>query len=1116
MVDLLPRFFSSLVSSSPSSPPSHPLPSSSFMGSPSRQQQLSLLPPSSSPRDFSQQTNPNPSSSSFSSSLPSSPFSAAAFSSPLSSSNPSYTFEEMEVFFSSLSRVIFDRFSSIMVSCLEHLDWIEKNLFVSSRRIIQSLHLDHEELLLSHGIDTAASPIPSPARHPPSPAPQSQSPAMLTPNLGQKTKRGRSESDLHYGEDEDHIRNKKSNKKFKSDGSFPAFEKMKDPGTPVRHQQQGSSPIISSNGTTSFVPPQSINLSPADGAHFFNPLHSHRFLDEQNSSLMEQVSSSHLKLISCTLDANSQFRAISHLVFGSEEGHEAIRLLCMAEMARCPHLYESCIPAGSRPRPQEYIGQMLKTDTKGDYVSLMCAADALQAQIFIFSPAFEFPVAIRPRDPSCVVLTLCVYLNQNHQYFPLVAVEKEHEDADMMDFCLLSTPPRSGGDEEQTQGGGGGQCRFRKLSHQKAAVESIRNRFEQMELSSSDPTSSGSSTAATTTQDCGIVYSSALGGLAGMEAGKAVPLTLASLCITKIAQYAHRLPAGVGSLFPEELTHRILNCVQHQRNLTPFILHRILEGSGVEELDFSQFGSLSEESCHVISNLSRENLCSLKVSDTIPSEGGLQRLFSAPFERLREFGAPGCRLITNKTLGQIGSLCPDLEVIDLSGCQEVSDYGLVELCSRCHQLESLNLRNCPKVTGEFIPHLPSTLQELDVGNCAINCEKLGQMTALIGHSLRTLRVGGAFVSDEVVLGIAQNCSNLQVLELDGAVNVTQTSLGALSRQCRCLHSLKISQCDGLTEGAFEDPVAWTSLRSLEFRSCAGMVGPELEALAAASHSLTTLTLNCCDGMSTQSLCNFFLRMSQLQKISLSKCVPLNDSALIALSKSGLRLREIDVSCCPNISNEGMKILIQSSPDLEVLDISGCQLNDEILLETAAHCPNLRSLSCEETTISDHGLRSISQSCSLLQNLSMSHCSQISDNGLEYLCIGCPFMSKIDLSHCGNVTSRGIQQALLMWGNISELILRGFNNPITDPFKHPNLRSLVLSWNRYVVDGTLTSLAHSCPNLEFVDLAWCPNITARGVGSLVSGLQHLKMLNVRGSRVPSSRAVDGVGTLKVIR
>ena len=1024
--------------------------------------------------------------------------------------------ERWRIMLVSLSRMVHERFSAIIATCLDSLQWVESHLLESTRRILKEMHLGNGDRPTN-----IPPPPPPPSCFPSSSAclsslSSSSSPSYLSPSSFSSSPPSLSSfSSVHGRKSAGVFQEQQSGKRGRADTAEATNE------IPSRKRRWGGGE--EGNGQRPLSPPTDqrmggecgggeefervTNLSDEEAAHFFSPLYFQHFTREQKGAVTKLVSSSQLVVQEICRDPSSQFRALSLLLYGSEDGFEALRILAMAELAQHPHHYENLI-CHPRSHPQQYLTNMLREETMGDYVSLLCLSTILRAKIYVFSPAFEYPVSIpfsfgigrgggrgteeeegrgsslpSPLPSSSPAFTFSLLLEEDLTYLPLASSQAQKPAPD--DFGRTSPS------EERV-----------KKRQSSSAMDEMRQKFSAVSIS--DALLLGEGGGEGVLNRTQIVYSSSMGGLAGVEAGEPAPLTLVSLCVSKLAQYAHRISVDVGSILPEELVHRILKSVRYHRNLTPFVLHRF-SGPHLVDLDLSDLVPLQDGLCAVAASPSLENLEKIQLSRSSISVPGFQQMFVSPFPRLTEIDFQECPAVTNQVLSLLASKCPLLTSINLRGCVEISDFGLVELFKHTKGLKHLVLRDCQGVVGECVPHLPLGLESLDVVNCSLDEDHLLQLiSSTSGRLLLVLKMGwGGVVSDAVVGLVGRNCGELEELEIQGAGKITKESIVALSRGCRKLQELAITNAE-VEEDSVWSAIQWERIRSLDLTGCSGISGSELEAMGRSCRGLTSLTLSSCDEVAPQSLSSFFGRLSQsLTSLDLSRCAPLSDSILTILLKVGVRLERANLSYCQNITDEGIHVLVQSSPNLQYLDISGCQISDAAFTSIAAHCLDLRVLICEETPVTDSGMKGISRSCSLLRRLQLAHCGGVTDQALEYLCIGCPFLSFLDVSYCGELTSRGLQQALCMWSNMTELHLRGFNKPILDPFRHPSLRVLALSWNSSVTDATLTSLIHSCPNLEQLDVRYCSSITSKGLRSLVGGLRRLRLLNVRG--VPTQTA-----------
>jgi len=306
--------------------------------------------------------------------------------------------EEWKAFLSSVSRVLSERFSSSIVTCLDHLEWIEKNLCVSSKQIVQdlpSVHAVHDEVCGGTIVNRS----------------------------------NRSEGSFHSEreEEEEEVGRKKRNT---SDGSFSKMEaKVDDKNNSVQMSKDF------------FTPRHSLTLSLSDSIQILDPHIPLRFTPEQKRHLAESLELSGLKPIECVRDAQSQFRSVSQLIYGSEEAYGVVRLIALCEAAKHTRLIDSVREFGSKEHTQDYLARMMKDSSRGDFYSLLCIANAYDAQIYLYTPAFEFPISFSPEKGRNISFTLCLILDEDYYYRPLTLIRRLSLSSDeMTDASTVSVP----------------------------------------------------------------------------------------------------------------------------------------------------------------------------------------------------------------------------------------------------------------------------------------------------------------------------------------------------------------------------------------------------------------------------------------------------------------------------------------------------------------------------------------------------------------------------------------------------------------------------------------------------------------------------------------------------
>ncbi|CAI9097104.1 OLC1v1033426C1 [Oldenlandia corymbosa var. corymbosa] len=215
------------------------------------------------------------------------------------------------------------------------------------------------------------------------------------------------------------------------------------------------------------------------------------------------------------------------------------------------------------------------------------------------------------------------------------------------------------------------------------------------------------------------------------------------------------------------------------------------------------------------------------------TDAGLKAI-AAGLPYLQSLDVSYCRKLTDKGLSAIAQGCHDLRILHLAGCRFVTDVLLRALSANCKNLEELGLQGCSSITDSGLAVLVEgcwRLNNLDVNKCSnvgdvgissvskacssslktlklLDCYKVGDESILslaeYCKNLETLVIGGCRdVSDEPLMQLAAACGNsLKNLRMDWCLNVSDSSLDCLLRQCKKLEFLDIGCCEEVTDAAF--------------------------------------------------------------------------------------------------------------------------------------------------------------------------------------------------------------------------------------------------------------------------------------------------------------------------
>eukprot|EP00092_Neocalanus_flemingeri_P036685 GFUD01039940.1.p1 GENE.GFUD01039940.1~~GFUD01039940.1.p1 ORF type:complete len:385 (-),score=97.46 GFUD01039940.1:18-1118(-) len=164
----------------------------------------------------------------------------------------------------------------------------------------------------------------------------------------------------------------------------------------------------------------------------------------------------------------------------------------------------------------------------------------------------------------------------------------------------------------------------------------------------------------------------------------------------------------------------------------------------------------------------------------------------------------------------------------------------------------------------------------------------------------------------------------------------------------------------------------------------------------------------------------------------------------------VKLEKLKMPGAEQVIPKDLKDLFSQLTNLKLVDISDCKkgASDMVVTALAQNNPQLEYLALDECElVTGKSLKVVAEKCPNLNHLSLDSDEQVND----------PVMLKI-ASSC------------------------------------PQLTHVRLAFS-LITDVTLKQLVTNCPNLSFVDLFGCDNITERGVGELMDGAFKLKHLSI---------------------
>ncbi|KAH9101728.1 hypothetical protein LEN26_005888 [Aphanomyces euteiches] len=292
------------------------------------------------------------------------------------------------------------------------------------------------------------------------------------------------------------------------------------------------------------------------------------------------------------------------------------------------------------------------------------------------------------------------------------------------------------------------------------------------------------------------------------------------------------------------------------------------------------------------------------------------------------------------------------------------------------------------------------------------------------------------------------------------------------------------------------PFRCPNLTYLDLSNCVQVSNTVVRDILQGCSSLQQLRLDNCRHITDaafqpdQSLFYPLRACLSLKVLSLAGCSQITHSLILYLLKAYRSLQELNLSRCKRITNDCIKMLLTSSIHLRlrVLNVSFTDVTDD-----AFTClSELREIDLGQCKITDATLVSLAQHCPRLEVVRLRWCSEITDAGILRLASHCSRLRVLDLNNCGLLTDQSI-------ASLSQC---------------PHLEWINLAWCVNITDCGLVDLAKVCRELKEVVLTFCSQLTDVALKALVDNCRHLDRLHLNGCTGMSSAAVKALSSTSV--
>ncbi|RHN65082.1 putative leucine-rich repeat domain, L domain-containing protein [Medicago truncatula] len=275
-------------------------------------------------------------------------------------------------------------------------------------------------------------------------------------------------------------------------------------------------------------------------------------------------------------------------------------------------------------------------------------------------------------------------------------------------------------------------------------------------------------------------------------------------------------------------------------------------------------------------------------------------------------------------------------------------------------------------------------------------------------------------------------------------------------------------------------------------------------------------------------------LPKLRKVNLSGYYNIDDSSLLHLCKNCEFLEEVMMLKCPFLTHDGVASAIRERPTLKslsvrwrtngshdnigsnfigslvslngltCLNLSSLRISDELLFSIAMGGLPLRRLVLQNCTGYNYvGIYSLLSKCRI-QHLDLQNATFMNDHDVAELSLFLGDLVSINLSECSMLTDSAMFALVRNCPSLIEVKMEHTSlgeksvdnsNFSMDCVLNHQLKSLHLACNFQLLNENIILFASIFPNLQFLDLSSCHNISEEGICEVLRRCCKVRHLNL---------------------
>lgn len=394
----------------------------------------------------------------------------------------------------------------------------------------------------------------------------------------------------------------------------------------------------------------------------------------------------------------------------------------------------------------------------------------------------------------------------------------------------------------------------------------------------------------------------------------------------------------------------------------------------------------------------------------------------------------------------------------------------------------------------------------------------------------------SLLSDTSLRFIAQNCAQLEVLDVSKCSLVTDVGLAAIGKSCQKLLKLRLAACHQVSDAGIESVVrANKRLQEIVISFCERISDRSIATIAKSCPCLAVLEAELCIQLgSTGMKCLAIMHANPatLRRLNVSGCRRINDEGIIEIAQKCTRLQEVNVRQCDKLTDLSIQALTHNCLEMESLIMEELfavtykiflfdQEGDGRATVDRNMLRRLRALNVAGCSgLNDLALGHLAHRAKQLESLNLSTCDAFSDDGLAWLCDDMfdhtssgTTLRQIDLSYCVQLSPSAIQRLVSNCHDLVALNLSGCVSLTEEDLNviiasSSKLTQLEVAFCREVTDATLTTMATHL-SLEFLNISRCSRVTDDGMLDIAAQFTGLQRLDLSACKKLTDKTLDAL-------